>query len=457
MERPDPVSKKQFNLRTVATFLLGPAMLLPMSFVVAGLIGGVLYTPPEMTGKLEHMLFFQGSTDLGGGCLFAGTMALYVYFGLTAALYLALRLSEAPPGPTFGADVRRALWFLKFHIAAFLIGGVGDIGYDSSVTPNDFRDMFLFAGALYTGSVFLIIGLNRTTKKLASRVVLAPALIILWLIVGADGNTSRAGQLVQSGQDPQPIMRGVRHGLMLAWHHGCDKLLGDVSHATEARYLAAAAYLTDLVLLALALFGLHALGKFLARKGVVRQKQFWTALGLLTLTAFLGTGMVHYAQYDKERRLILPVLAQVSSNLTSADAAALRTDPAMQIRETNLLKANLLSQPVRERINRMLRPEFVTNRVEAVLLIPLPDDYFFFLWQNSLFRYADVRKIKTEHTSSKHYEEFQRMLAEKRAYTTSFPAYWAWRDPMSSRFLAGSVILDASNQVSAMVIVNRLR
>ncbi len=439
----------------MATFLLGPAMLLPMSFIVAGLIGGVLYTPPEMTGKLEHMLFFQGSTDLGGGCLFAGTMALYIYFGFTAALYLALRLSEAPQGPTFGADVRRALWLLKLHIAAFLIGGLGDIGYDSRVTPNDFRDMFLFVSALYSGSIFLIVGLNRTTKKLATRLVLAPTLIILWLIVGADGNTSRAGQLVQSGQDPQPIVRGIRHGLMLAWHHGCDRLLGDVSYATEARYLAAAQYLPDLVLLGLVLFGLHALGKFLARKGVMRLKHFWTTLVLLTLAALLGTGTLRYAQYDKERRLILPILAQVSGNVTNADAEALRADPAMRTRETDLLKANLLSQPVRERINRMLRPEFVTNRVEAVILIPLPDDYFFFLWQNSSFRYADVRKIKTEHTSSKHGDEFQRMLLEKRAYTTSFPAYWAWREPMSSRFLAGNVILDASNQVSALVIVNR--
>ncbi|MCX6996857.1 MAG: hypothetical protein NTV49_07180 [Kiritimatiellaeota bacterium] len=300
--------------------MLGPGMLLPMSFVVAGLMGGVFYTPPEVTGRLEHLLFFQGSTDLGGGCLFAGTMALYVYFGFTAALYLALRLSDTPPAPTFGADVRRALWFLKFHIAAFLIGGLGNIGYDSRVTPNDFRNMFLFVGVLYTGSIFLIVALNRTLQSMTSRVLLAPALVVLWMVIGADGNASRAGQLVQSGQDPQPVVRGLRHGFMFAWHHGCDALLGDVSDATHAYYAAATGYLSDLVLLGLALFGLHALGKFVVRKGVANQKQFWTMLGILTLAVFLITGTVHYLRYIGERRLILPILAEVSANLTPADA-----------------------------------------------------------------------------------------------------------------------------------------
>ena len=447
--------KKKLTLRTVATFLLGPVMLLPMSIVVAGLIGGALYVPPEMTGKLERMLFFQGSTDLGGGCLFAGTMALYVYFGFTAALYLALRLSETLPGPTFGADVRRALWSLKFHIAAFLIGGVGNIGYDSEVTPNDFRNMFLFAGALYTGSIFLVVVLNRTLKTMGVRLLLAPALIVLWMIVGADGNTSRAGQLVNSGQDPQPIVRGVRHGLMLAWHRGCDALLGDVGRATQTHYLALAKYLSNAVLLAVLLYGLHSLGKFLARKGIVRLKYFWTALGLLLLAIFLITGARHYIHFATERRMLLPLLADVSANLTPADAEAIRADPAMQRRGMNLLKSKVLSKPVMDRINRILRPEYFTNQVEIVILLPLPDDYFFFLWQNSAFRYADVRKIKTEHTSSKHCDEFQRMLLERRAYTTSFPSYWAWRNPMSSRFLAGNVILDASNQVSAMVLVDK--
>ena len=457
MERPAPVSKKKFTLRAVAIFLLGPGMLLPMGFVVAWLVGGVLYTPPEMTGKLEHMLFFQGSTDLGDGCFFAATMALYIYFGFTAAGYLTLRLSEAPPAQTFGADLRRALWLLRFHIAAFLIGGMGNIGADGRVTPNDFRNMFLFVGVLYTGSIFLIVLLRRSMKSTAVRLLMAPALIVLWLIVGSDGNTARAGQLVQSGQDPQSIVRSVRHGIMLVWHRGCDALLGDVDKVARVYYAATTKYLSNFILLGLALFGLHALGKFLTRKGVVRPKYFWTTLGLLILAAFLITGTRHYIRFASERRMLLPLLADVSTNLMPADAEAMRADPGMQSRELNLLKSNVLSQPVMDRINRILRPEYFTNQVEVVILIPLPGEWFFFLWQNSAFRYADVRKIKTEHTCSKHYDEFHRMLLEKRAYTTSFPAYWAWRNPMSSRFLTGNVILDASNQVSAMVVVDKVR
>ena len=379
MEPPEPVPSKRFTLRTIATFLLGPGALLPMGFIVAVLMGFVIYTPPEVTGKLEHLLFFQGSTDMGGGCLFAGTMALYVYFGFTAALYLTLRLSEEPPASTFGLDLRRALWFLKFHIAAFLIGGLGNIGYDSRVISNDFRNMFLFVCALYAGGVLLIVLLHRAMKSIIFRLLLAPTLIVLWMIVGADGNTSRAGQLVQSGQNPQPIVRGVRHGIMLAWHRGCDAVLGNVDEATDAYYAVATTYLSNLVLLGLVLFGLHALDMFLARKGVVSQKQFWGLLGLLTLSVFLITGTVHYFRFDKERQVIMPILAEVSANLTPADVEAMQADPAMRIREKELLKSKLLSPSVVDRISRILRPEYFTNQVAVVILVPLPENFFLFL------------------------------------------------------------------------------
>ena len=208
----------------VGAFLTGPLMIVPQAFAVAGLVGGILYEPPEIHRQLGMHIFFQGNTDWGGGCLFAGTVALYVAFGFTAAWYLVLKKPSVPS--SFGRDLLKAFWSLKFHIVAFIIGGTANLGYDARVTPNDFRNMFVLAGVVYTCSVLVIVWFNRLNLPLSVRLAVAPLFTILWLIVGSDGNTARAGQLVQSGQDPEWKPRGSRHRIMLGWHQACDTVLG---------------------------------------------------------------------------------------------------------------------------------------------------------------------------------------------------------------------------------------
>ena len=210
----------------VGALLTGPLMIVPQAVVVAGLVGGFLYEPPEIHRQLERHIFFQGNTDWGGGCLFAGTVALYVAFGFTAAWYLALKLkASATPAP-FGKTLLKAVWFLKIHILAFVIGGIADLGYDSRITPNDFRNMFLLAGVIYCLSVLLIVCMTSLHLPMSVRLALAPLFTIIWLLVGSDGNTARAGQLVQSGQDPEWSPRSRRHRLMLSWHQTCDAIFG---------------------------------------------------------------------------------------------------------------------------------------------------------------------------------------------------------------------------------------
>lgn len=215
--------------RKVVEFLLGPWMLFPQALLVAWLVGGVLYEPPEIHRHLERHLFLQGSTDWGGGCLFAGTIALYVAFGFTSAWFLVLKLEESPGDIGFLRLLGRACWVLKFHILGFMVGGMANWGYDASVMENDFRNMFLLSGLLYALTILLICVLHRSRMSTRWKLALAPFLTVLWLVIGSDGNTARAGQLVQSGQDPQPVTRGIRHSVMLSWHRACDSLLGDIS------------------------------------------------------------------------------------------------------------------------------------------------------------------------------------------------------------------------------------
>jgi hypothetical protein len=120
----------------------------------------------------------------------------------------------------------KALWFLKFHIIAFVTGGIAHLGYDSRVTPNDFRNMFILAGGVYILSITLIVWMNSARIPVVIRLALAPLFTMLWLFMGANGNTARAGQLVQSGQDPEWNPRGPRHRIMLGWHQACDSIFG---------------------------------------------------------------------------------------------------------------------------------------------------------------------------------------------------------------------------------------
>ncbi len=212
-----------------ARIFTGPLLIIPLGLLVAIVVGYVLYTPPELHGDPERHLFLQGSTDLGGGCLFAGIIALYVFFGFTASWHLALSLESLPPTVPYGRALLQALWTLKFHLLLFAVAGTACWPYDRLVTPNDFRNTFLLAALLYALSILWITALRNIRLPRPLRLALAPLFILLWLIAGSDGNTARAGQLVYVGQDPQPIVRGHRHALLLSWHRLCDTALGDIA------------------------------------------------------------------------------------------------------------------------------------------------------------------------------------------------------------------------------------
>ena len=212
-----------------AQTLAGPLAIIPLSLLVAIAIGLFVYVPPEVHGNLERHLFLQGNTDWGGGCTFAAFISLYVAFGFLSAWYLSLSLETLPASVSYGRALLKSIWILKFHALLFFAAGIAPWSYDARVTPNDFRNLFLFAALVYACSIAWVAALRNLRLPRAARLALAPLFTVLWLVLGSDGNTARAGQLVHAGQDPQPIVRGVRHGIMLSWHRLCDSALGDVS------------------------------------------------------------------------------------------------------------------------------------------------------------------------------------------------------------------------------------
>lgn len=206
-------------------FLLGPWMVIPLSLIVAFLVGVVLYEIPEVHRDYERYIFLQGNIDMGGGCLFAGTIGLYIFFGFTAAWYLVLKLEESQTDISYLQTLTNAFLILWFHILVFIAGGTMHFSYDAIVTPNDFRNMFLLAGLLYMLSIIFICILHKLRINKSWKLILAPFFIVLWITIGSDGNTARAGQLVSSEQDPHYQIRGKRHAIMMSWHRVCDSIL----------------------------------------------------------------------------------------------------------------------------------------------------------------------------------------------------------------------------------------
>lgn len=202
-----------------------PAAILPVATVVAAYFGR--YSPEQISSRQGVPLFLQGSTDMGGSDTFSATIAMYVAFGLLAAVYVILQMRFRPRATSYRAELRVNLWELRFHIPVFVIGGTACWDYDSGGAPNDFRNMFFFAVLVYSLSAVFVTALGRWRWPLGVSTVIAPLVVYGWLWLGWDGNTSKAGQVVSSGQDPAFVAPSRRHRVMLAWHHACDRILGD--------------------------------------------------------------------------------------------------------------------------------------------------------------------------------------------------------------------------------------
>jgi hypothetical protein len=215
------------SLSKVLEFIFGPWMILPQSFIVAIIFGGFIYEWPESTMNYEKYIFFQGSIDMGGACIFAGVILVYIFFGFTASWYLTMKLNQITY-QSYLHTVLHSLSVLKYHFVFFIIGSLVNIPDDAYAGSNDFRNMFLFVFFIYLLSILFICFLKKYKIKFSTKIILAPTLVIVWLFIGSDGNTERAGQFVSSDKNYVYKIRGKRHSIMVSWHKLCDSQLGEI-------------------------------------------------------------------------------------------------------------------------------------------------------------------------------------------------------------------------------------
>ncbi len=209
-----------------------PVALLPICGLIVALVSR--WDSLDIGHQQAIPLFLQGSTDWGGSITFAATMAMYVVGGILGGVQLALYLQRLAPATPFAARLLAGTLRLRLHWFLFLLGGTGGWSYDRRIAANDFRNMFVLAALLFALSACWITWLSLRPLPLRLKVALAPLLLLAWLAIGADGTTTKAGQVLLADVDPQVAPRGVRHGIMLGWHALCDRLLGDLAEPGDA-------------------------------------------------------------------------------------------------------------------------------------------------------------------------------------------------------------------------------
>lgn len=215
----------------VAIVLTAPWVLIPWGVVFFLLVNrfdrlvGSAFPPTEVSHRPEALLFLQGGTDWGGAEEFALSAIALPLFGLLAALHLSLRMRTLPAAMSFrhrlGISWRIVSTYWGFFMIAALIVWIPPYYGATCSCEYDVRVLFLMAATVFLATHFLVVWLAGIRLPDWLKTLLAPSFLALWLVLGSDGQTPRAGQMLVSDEEPLPATRGLRHGAMLAWRRLC--------------------------------------------------------------------------------------------------------------------------------------------------------------------------------------------------------------------------------------------
>lgn len=207
--------------------LLGPIGILPVAFVVAWATDTLIERNFNMILPPGHVSFLRGSDDYGCSNLFAGATALYVTFGFLGSWYLSRCLAEWPRSKSFGGEIVRALWILKYHIAAFVAGAYvfSEAGGCDASYGNDFRNVFVLCCLVYAAALVTTVSIDRLDWPISRRYMVGPIAVVAWMVIGADGMTPKTWR-TRAGDEVVAETRSGRHELMRRWYDGCERVLG---------------------------------------------------------------------------------------------------------------------------------------------------------------------------------------------------------------------------------------
>ena len=221
----------------VLLVLTGPWMIVPWLFVLTFLTTPLAaLLPAETSGLPERMLFFQGSDDWGGSMMFALTASALAFFAVTIPLHLSLRLRAFVRPAGFARRLGRALLAALPFAGPFLWLLVNDLiwrckeGHSEWHVPVagdlDLLALLLVAATVCAAGLVWVAALDGSRLPPRARTWLAPLFALVWFVLASDGQTPRAGQMIQSGWEPLPAVRGARHAAMLAWRRAVLAPLG---------------------------------------------------------------------------------------------------------------------------------------------------------------------------------------------------------------------------------------
>ena len=429
--------------------ILGPLSIIPIMIILVPVFGS--YSGYEIGHLQKIPLILQGSSDWGGSNMFAVSVAAYFIFGFLACIYLNLKLWMLESGKI---SFLKSLSILKIHFYFFILHGLPTL--KTSYPPNDERNIFLFCMMVYLITIFFITILNK--KQIFSafvRLIISPLFIYIWLLLGWTGITSKAGQVLNAGVIPEYRPLNCCHALMLKWHYFCDTYL----IFPDSNFF-------PLISIYLGLFGVLILIYYLLK--LIRQfiknklhdsiyKYYWNVLIMLLISVFFIVSSVKYYQFENIKISAVKIADCLKGKVSTEDIKLLRTESLRQSKSENFYETpNTLTPSFYAVIDTLLKSIAPINGFDIVLLIPLDNEFFLFVHENSVFRYADVRSIKEKNTQIINYDIIKNMIDSKKEYIPEFLSIQISKplQIFSQHVFCGKMILDNNSSLSVLILVS---
>ena len=438
------ILKKKF-----LTFIFGPVLILPVMFILIPVFGS--YSGEEIGHLQKIPLILQGGTDWGGSNMFAVIVASYFTFGFMACIYLNLKLWSLDPGEI---SFQKSLLSLKVYFYFFLLEGL--VTMKNSPPPNDEKNIFFFSLMLYSLTILFITFLNKKQFfRKSIRLIISPVFIYLWILMGWNGITSKAGQIVNAGVVPEYKPLSYGHSLMLQWHYFCDNYI----ILPENNFF-------PILSLYLLLFGVFFLFYSLLKKirapfkdkfnGLI-YKYFWKVLITLFLIFLITISCIKFYQFQNIKITAIEIADTLKDKFLPENISFIKTEAFTQNKGMDFFKnQGALNPEFFKIIDNLFNPIAPMNNFDIKILIPLKNDFFLYINENSSYRYADVRKLKEKYSKIIDYEIIKEMLDGKKDYISNFLSMEI-SNPLQIfplKVFCGKIISDEAYSPLALILIS---
>jgi hypothetical protein len=179
--------------------------------------------------------------------------------------------------------------------------------------------------------------------------------------------------------------------------------------------------------------------------GLTAARAWMSVAGVLLAALAIQLG-VERQRYIALRERAKAAFRESELALSAEALTAVKADPALAQRGAELLRSNVLAPSARDAAEAFLVGAAFVD--EAQVFIPLGEGWHAFFLRNAVYRYGDVRQLKSENITQNDYDVIEPLLRTGEPSETPF-----WRY-LGSPYLAGRDFYDADHRMTAIALMS---